>query len=434
MIGLKPNLKDLYDTVSSICRNDDSKTVYLFSSGSRAIYAEDIYNSLAYPPGFVIQFRYRKQWLPDDIDPENPSKLEQKDAVIVACPKAREVVYDGIDHPHKGSEYYYYPLRKGKITKAVFRGGALHVFCELSSRLITYDSGEDDGRSDEPDDKTVWNVGNKITELKDRPRYSEEEKSNDSFISLGSDLDLQFSSKTDNRLQSWKDQEDNWVRIVQALGKNPFFEETLFFRITNLYVLTENSANNILQTLRNLIDTSPRSPTFPETCAIYPGSDSPKGYIVDSLGQYRIELSLLYAGSVPDDAQDKILQIHSGRSLQTSPDRETMGFSTDTIGLNINPNSVYTDTYSDVTIDVESIASPQVDIPLIIRSNYLNKYGLFAVIVFGIFLSLSSKPLAGFLLPYTIEITETGKENLGTIITILGLGITTTGLRFYNPK
>src|SRR5208283_2121835 len=81
--------------------DDTTNNLILFSSDSRHLYRNDVYNILAYPSGFVIQFRYRKKWIPNDI--WNSKELKGKNVIVTAVVK------------HENGEIEFIPLRKGKI-------------------------------------------------------------------------------------------------------------------------------------------------------------------------------------------------------------------------------------------------------------------------------------------------------------------------------
>jgi len=122
--------------------------LYLFSSITTELYAVDALNSLALPNGWVQHFRYEERhldsdlWhaLPDQSDRDaTPNSLEHTNAVICFVNQRKR------PEPLKGYEVLgVYPLRLGRITRAMKDGGVAHFWFSVEGHIL-YDPPDDIG-------------------------------------------------------------------------------------------------------------------------------------------------------------------------------------------------------------------------------------------------------------------------------------------------
>jgi len=398
--------------------------VYLFSSGSRDIYREDVYNTLAVPPGFAIQFRYRKRWIGSDIKNGSPEDLEGATAIVVASPLS-----DENSHKKRGSSkdtnYDYFPLRKGQIIQAEYRGDALHVHCKMSSTLIDY-QGDNQPATE-------------ILDLEEKPA---DNSSDDVFISKSGNLDIPVTGtsaedrtlKFENTENKWNENEDAWVKIIDELGSHSLFEKTLFFRISETETLRESLFNSLVARIADIGGNGglSKQKIFPRVQAIY--EEARRGYVIDSSGQYKFDILLVYAEDTPDDAASQQLKIEGDQSLETSISELQLGFRTDTEVVTINPQSTRRHEFSQLSISSEEagFTAPNLQLPIVLRQNYWKRGGIYIAVLVGLFFTTVPDALAAILYSLPWDWLTISRSAVQSLITGLGFVLVAFGLQLWS--
>lgn len=362
----------LEDSTTERNSGGGEEIVYLFSSASRARYTEDIYNSLAYPPDHIIQFRYREPWwgrnIREKVENDSIADFKGMVAVVVAAPYPNLSQSEAVSKAKANeTKYTFYPLRKGEIKDVSHKGDSLHFYLKLSSDLINYPSDfiEDD----------LPKFHNQIDAFDQRPVVGEEENEDDVFVCCNQEGQLDFVSTNSNGdgISEWPDNEFEaaWNRIVKQLSREDSFSETLFFRILSLNEISNG-----------------RSEPKPAT-ELY--SEKHVGYELSSSDQYSIVLSLDFAGNAPDFAQSSELSIITSEKIETLPDSIGLGFRTDEKELILDPNTGLDQLNTSLIIGSEAdFWTPEIDIPLRVNPSSWRKYGPFAVLLGGILMVILS--------------------------------------------
>lgn len=102
-----------------------SKVLYLFNSGLRPLYRENLQNIIALPSGCTRRFRYSlENQCPPDLE---PSELTDQRGIIIFVDRFSE------------DSYTYHPLREAKILKAYKAGGRIFIDCILENYFCSND-------------------------------------------------------------------------------------------------------------------------------------------------------------------------------------------------------------------------------------------------------------------------------------------------------
>lgn len=415
------------------------EVIHLFSSDSRRLYTEDVFNTLAYPPGFVIQFRYREPWVDPRI--QNVDGLEGSEAIIVSCPRVFQTQHQVEAEETEHCGYNYYPLRRGTIIRAKERGGAIHVYCKLGPELVKYpDKNEWDpekalsNRTNLPNqDKRVFDShpGSYILDLEKRPRTGEESDSNDVFISKGPDVGIPFNEIEGSPEKGWVNQEDEWVQLVEFLSEDSFFQGNLFYRLTEVQPISNTYGYLVRHPIRSL---------FWDRCStenIF--TDTTSGYTIDSGGQYRMDISLAFAGTPPDRARKDSMLINTSDPIDSFPDKINLGFRTDERSIILDPSSVGKANYSAMEIAVrneeDDYIAPRLDLKFRLWPTLTRKIGVPILLIFGVLTVIVSGQVAGPISNFfTQEIPNAtiNESNVNLLLTIFGLTMTTIGFQLRN--
>lgn len=394
---------------------DDVDIIYAFSSVSRELYIQDIYNSLALPPKFTIEFRYREPWYDDRIgELMAQDDLVGRDLVIIAAPfteydsntaLARDVQYED-------TKYGFYPLRRAEITAVRNPGDVLYLTLEMSAGLVNYDAPVCESSTDNDTDDP-WDL---TSDLNAHPKFGVEETDSDVFLTCGPNKFEFLGSRNEyvqQHLWTTNQCEEYWNRIVRELGNTESLSETLFYRIESI-----NGMNP-----PNRVDPD----EIFETTNI--------GYLLNSGTQYLLELSLVYAGSAPDEAQDATISIQSGQNVQILPSEFNLGFRTDQKEIIIDPNTGIKETNTSLSIGVTAdFYAPEVNIPLRITPKKRDKRGPPAIFLLGIVAILLNTHLSNLINsfgPFPEIPVLVNLSNVALSIQLLGTFMIIAGMHFY---
>jgi len=69
-----------------------TQNLFLFSSDQGPLYKSDIYNVLGYPDGFIMQLRYRRKHMTEDL--WNSNESIGKDVVVCGLVRKESVDYE----------------------------------------------------------------------------------------------------------------------------------------------------------------------------------------------------------------------------------------------------------------------------------------------------------------------------------------------------
>lgn len=390
----------------------DDEIVYAFSSLSRDLYTRDIYNTLALPPGFKIRFRYRKKW--HNINKEDADSIEGKDAVIVAAPSTEytsdaelaKVVQDS------QTRYNFFPLRKASVDAVDLRGAMLYITFELQEELVKY--GED---PTDPE-KDPFNIA---SELDNFPRFGVESRDNDAFLTTGTPTSSELANNDEMFLDDteWDSEKSGseWQRIIRWLGTQDTFCGTLFYRIRSL----KNAQNNKLVDPRELFG------NFPANNA----SDDNTGYELKANRQYRLYLTLTFAGSVPENIGAERMQCKAN-SVSILPADFDLGFRTEEKYLTIDPDLTTSryDTLLSITSTVD-FNTPQVEFPLRVVPSWERKYAPQLIFFIGLFILLALSPVIVHVFSQIGLLTWIQDSTVRRLIDVVGTASMIAGMHFY---
>lgn len=370
-----------------MCDHQESENcLLLFTSDRREIYKQGVYNTLAYPPKFVRQYRYRDRWKQSDVD---ISKLEGRTAIVVAC------VERANEHETMSKEdgkYDFFPLRQGQVKRTSRNGGASQIYLELGEGLVDYAAEGDDPEA-------ILNQIKKYSEAigaaKYRPYTSDPENACDVFFSEATEkIDLTWShcrcrSCGDN---SWRNADDEWISIVEALSQTPTYSSSLFYRISQIEMSSiPRWPRKWLYRCRN-IDLSVKDVV----------SSVDTGYELASSQQYQIELSLSYSGDPPDDARFHTLAADGSPGVDVFPRQQSLGFSVNESRITVEPTPSRRDKYAEITLGVNrmnrfssgdddssstatsELRAPEIRVPATLKASWKSRFLPLGAIFLGI--------------------------------------------------
>lgn len=356
------------------------RTLYLFSSCLREIYKRQNYEALAYPPGFILRFRYEKEWVHRSVS--SVDEIEQRTGIIVVT----------VGEP---GSYRFFPVRRVTIHDAEWRGRVLVLDLELEAELVDYTNNT--------------NPSEKIQSLSARPYDTEPDVDQDVFLSASTDPDITFvDTNGEDRQRVWWNSETAWEAIVSDLGETNEFQNQLFYRLVGLV-----SSNQQLAPVSELHDAAFR------------------GYQISSRENYRLEYSLLFVNGAPEQVGGK-LQIQSDKNIKILPNTFDLGFRSEEKVAYLLPHRNRKN--ADIPVvtqiaDTEELETPDLNIPFYIKSDTKRRAASILLIFIGIGLA------SGIINPLLPLISDNLPEGLSipsnTISTILALvGVTLTAFAF----
>jgi hypothetical protein len=395
--------------------HDKDRTIYAFSSGSRELYTRDIYNSLALPPTFTIEFRYRKPWYNEEIESLlEDGDLENKEVIIVAASYTKYERDSAVasDVFNNDIKYGFYPLRRGKIIETRNPGDVLYLTIELSSQLVDYSSKSiNDDSNDEL--KDPWNLSNSLST---HPRFGVEEDPNDVFLTTGEDFfEHSIDSDSSSQQDYWTSNrcEEKWNILINRLGHADPFEKTLFYRIESVSKID----------CRNRLD--------PER--LFDSKNT--GYQLWSDSQYLLSISASFAGGTHENARHSSIEFDAGEKIQTLPPRFNLGFRTEKKEIILDPNTGIDSHNTSLTINSDAeFYTPEVSIPIRITPSSTRKYGPYLAFGIGVGIIVFSSHLASLLdfignqigVVTNIEISKSA-----TVIQLVGTALSIVGMQWY---
>jgi hypothetical protein len=182
--------------------------VYLFNSGFRPLYRQNIHKILALPDGFSIQMRYSS-------DKHVPKDIIRRELTDLSC----LIIY--IDRSDKAG-YVYYPIRKGKILSVGRREGYLFVEVMLGKYVHTTNANE-----------FTINLQNKIKNIPKKQETSSS-ASDGYYIQIGQDVTDYITSADESWFETVKNisnttllKDDKQTYIKLALTKKRGGKEVL---------------------------------------------------------------------------------------------------------------------------------------------------------------------------------------------------------------
>jgi hypothetical protein len=402
-------------TDSDDSENGDEEIIYAFSSVSREVYIRDIYNSLALPPQFTIEFRYRKSWCDNNVvDWAASGELKGKDVVIIAAPFTEYESDTDVARDVLGgnSRYGFYPLRRAKIAEVQDPGGVLYLSLRLTSQLVDYTT-ESRPTDIESENKDPWEIAE---ELDRHPEFGIEERDQDVFLSHGQDIFEYSGATTDLPSQDeWTTDEceEKWNMIVRWLGDTESLSESLFYRIESVKKLKSETA------------------IVPEKLF---GSKN-VGYQIDAGKQYLLRISISYAGSPPKGAQDAMLSIDVGNKVQVLPPSFNLGFRTERKELIIDPNTGAIAYNSSLSFKILSeFNHPAVDIPIRVEPDYYRRFGPQFLLIFEILIIICNAQIISILdaLGQATGLSIPIQYSDGvSLLQLVGTGVSIIGMQFY---
>ncbi len=191
--------------------------IVLFSSNYRPEYMQDNLRILAYPSGHIMHYRYRTKWvdkaLLSDLENEDKRKgLRGKDVLIIT-------IGNSMPSSNRNS-WQFYPIRKGSIVDIYEKNGVVHVYFQLSDKLVGYDIN------------TQINLTSNL-----RSSFS-------SYATYFTSLSKVVQNIISTNLEE-KPLEEQWDQLVDILSNDPDFREVLFYRFEILS--THNQETQIIK-------------------------------------------------------------------------------------------------------------------------------------------------------------------------------------------
>lgn len=193
--------------------------IYLFNSGFRPLYRNNILNTLYVPNGFVIEFRYR---IKDEESYVHPSLKNQ----LNKATKDEKVVIIFVDR-YANNGYIYHPIRLGRFVSFREEDQRLYLSVELVEFIY-------------PKNLNSFNLNDRLPlEQSGSPRLTNNDPKakNDGYYALiGDDI---FKSESDFYFGSYA-----WPYVVESLSRTTVFdskpENPIVFLRANIYEQKRN--------------------------------------------------------------------------------------------------------------------------------------------------------------------------------------------------
>lgn len=372
---------------------ENESIIYLFSSTFRSLYKLDIYNTLAYPSGFVMHFRYRDKWIDDEIKNINVDNLLGKEVIVVSV----------LDLSFE-EKVEFFPLRKGKIISSEWDGSTLHIYFELLEEWIDYKNKIN------VYDKLIKNMNNVPKDLND--------KTGAKFVIFGRKNNLKFSKDI-----------KSWEYIVEQLASKEPFKKGLFYKLNRIYDTSSNENANIDKL----------------------GNELEKCFILKGGNRYTAEFSINFGKEPPVEVENDLFKVEGGDILKIPLNEEKLGFIVDLKKFSLFPKKSISDSITFMNVKIEGsnsqIEGPILNIPIKIKRSFkvfLVGFAIFVglILVSGIFTNPITNILNSCLdssLPSNSTISLNGAVNssntinsntISNISGLIGSLITTIGMMY----
>lgn len=183
--------------------------IYFFSSDQRKLYSEDVINTVSYPTGFILHFRYRTKYVQNQVI-EKLKELEGETGIIIFV-NTRET-----DGTIKEGDPSFYPLRLVEFLGHMEEGDRIHFYLKLKSDMVDYENLNE----------TTDKLQNFIERLRDRPikETGKEYLTGKFVVNSSSDLESNYYFN-DEKLSSY---ETKWEKIVDILLD--YYYKNIFYR------------------------------------------------------------------------------------------------------------------------------------------------------------------------------------------------------------
>lgn len=372
---------------------ENESIIYLFSSTFRSLYKLDIYNTLAYPSGFVMHFRYRDKWIDDEIKNICVDNLLGKEVIVVSV----------LDLSFE-EKVEFFPLRKGKIISSEWDGSTLHIYLELLEEWIDYKNKIN------VYDELIKNMNNVPKDLND--------KTGAKFVVSGRKNDLKFSKDI-----------KSWEYIVEQLANKEPFKKGLFYKLNRIYDTSSNENANIDKL----------------------GNELEKCFVLKGGNRYTAEFSINFGKEPPIKAENDLFKVEGGDLLKIPLNEEKLGFMVDLKKFSLFPKKSISDSITFMNVKIEGsnsqIEGPILNIPIKIKRSFkvfLVGFAIFVglILVSGILTNFITNILNSCLdsyLPSNSTISLNGAINssntinsstISNISGLIGSLITTIGMMY----
>lgn len=352
---------------------DERPHIHVFSSDYRRLYKQDIYDCLAYPPGFQVRFRYRRDFVSEEI-------LCEDDASLKADIKLGErALIHAVANRNNNDDLEIIPVRVAEVINHEVHSETLYLDLKLTDELVDHTSSRDD--------------------IHEYDNLSEHPLRDDEILVTKSD-EFNFQTNADHRgcddqqIENWKNSESEWESVIDKLCKTQSFEDSFYYRLVSVSVAFGKGDNIKVTEFEDHLNV---------------------GYKLHSEKNYQVEYSLYYPYEPSEDDNPFEFTIDSDEDdLIIRPNSFSSGFKTDRRRVYIHPRFSITPFGSLLSnrLDGENIPeSPQIDIPIQVVPNKRKK----RFILVGMFVGVL---LAGGAHQYPIEYFGLS-ELFGTIEGIL---------------
>lgn len=351
--------------------SQEFESIFLFSSGQRQLYRQDIYDVLSYPENFIMHFRYRKDWVDEKIWMMEPKHLAGEKGLIIAISQND----DGIPE--------FFPLRFARVISAEKEGEAILIYFELIDKWVEYSENIDYDK-----------------EIKKFPNAPRKEEGNDyligKFVLLGDVERIKISSS-----------DIAWNRIVEKIGNKKPFQNGIFFRLAKLV-----EAQSKVEIAISQID----------------DYDNLRGYSLKGGNRYILEIAFNFGKEPPVKANDGYFKIEIPDLMKVIPNSKRLGFRIDKQKFNLSPEKIFRSQliYLSTKIDNNNnIEGPYLEIPIKLE-NSSEAYFFGLLILIGLFL------LSGVIQEYgPWDLTEYNFyiKIIGTLFSSIGTWLLTTSYK-----
>ena len=385
----------------------DNRHLLFFSSSQYELYEQDIYDSLAYPPGFVIQFRYPKGFVSDELI--ECDDLTGDTGVIVG------VSDENLD---------FYPLRKVTVDDWRWpREDMLLVNLRFEAELVDYVNKD-------PQES--------IEQLDSRPKEPgpNDEAIPGDFVAY-CDMDtFDFAdTETDDEVERWNEQGDEWAAIVEEMSADPVFGGNLFYRLLNFSRAGSND------TLTPQHEAGGSQKIAGEIGKILPISApsllnwNKSSYILKSQYDYKIDLEFNFGEDAPDNSSKNHFEVGTTEDIDVLWDDFDLGFRYDKRSIYLSPDPASKHNITPLITRVSGptdIKSPELEIPILLAPD-LRSRAFFGIAIFlGVAMAAGVFDFAIPLLPSNLPVLPTIQADIVShLIKLLGVVITTLSFDYY---
>jgi hypothetical protein len=356
-------------------------TLYLFSSCLRRIYKEQNFECLAYPPGFVLRFRYEATWVHETVP--GPDSLDGMEGVVVVT----------VGEP---GEFSFRPIRAVTVQSAEYRGSTLVLDLQLEARLADYTEGTDPAAA--------------VGALPAAPATLDRDDDTDALVVADADAEIEFvGGGGDADAVEWRNAEGAWDAIVDELGAHEEFGSHLFYRVVSLEASTEEE--------------------IVEPVPVY---GARRGYSISPDTNYRLEFSLRFGDEPHENADEMAFEVRAGDPIQVLPDGFTLGFRSDDRSVHLSPSrpvrAVTTVPLVTGVADDHDVEAATLELPLRLEPNTRRRTVAVGLIFVGIGLASG---LPDPFLPAVAAELPVGVGRLRTFVTLLGVAVTAFAFDVY---